>query len=248
MPLLLETCLNTINANAGLYGTLAMAGFVGGFTHCAGMCGPFVLGQTAARLDRVSSENMNEFKRLTGAVLAPYHAGRITTYAIMGALVASIFAPLLSHDGLRWAAAALLALAGLSFLAASFGKKGLAGLKIPGMDAENGLAKALAKAGRGLFLSPLGWRGYALGLILGLLPCGMVYAALMAAATTGSALGGAMAMAAFAAGTVPALIGVGLGGAFFLGRWRDRLRLAARGVMVLNGVALLMMAGQQIVT
>lgn len=248
MPLLLETCLNTINTHAGLYATLAMAGFVGGFTHCTGMCGPFVMGQTAARLDRIAPEDMTGFTRLKGALLAPYHAGRMTTYAIMGALVASILSPVLMHDGFRWAAAVLLALAGFSFLAASLGGR----VKLPGPDNGGRTAQALSRAlnryGRGLFLAPVGWRGYLLGLILGLLPCGMVYAALMAAATTGTAFGGALAMAAFAAGTVPALISVGLGGTFLLGRWQNRLRLVARGVMVLNGVALLMMAGQQIVT
>lgn len=248
MPPLLETCLIAIGNHAGLYATLATAGFVGGFTHCSGMCGPFVLGQTAARLDRVDAKNMNEFRRLTGSLLAPYHAGRITTYALLGAIVASVLAPLLEMDGFRYAAAFLLALAGFSFLAASLGGNGAAGLKIPGMDTGNRFARALSKTGRGLFLAPVGWRGYLLGLTLGLLPCGMVYAALMAAATTGSAIGGALAMAAFAAGTIPALVGVGLGGAFLMGRWRDRLRLVARGVMVINGVALLVMAGQQIVT
>jgi len=245
--MLLEYCRIAIDGHAGLYATLAMAGFVGGFTHCTGMCGPFVLGQTAARLDRVKPENMSEFKRLTGALLAPYHAGRISTYALMGALVASLSAPVLAQDGFRWAAAILLALAGVSFLAASLGAKGFA-IFFPALPPSGRMSGMLAKAGRNLFLSPIGWRGYALGLILGLLPCGLVYAALMAAATTGTALGGALAMMAFATGTIPALLGVGLGGALFLGRWRERLRLVARGVMVLNGVALLIMAGQQIVT
>ncbi|MFN8928129.1 MAG: sulfite exporter TauE/SafE family protein, partial [Rhodospirillales bacterium] len=39
----------------GLPLTLLLAGLVGGATHCAGMCGPFVLAQVGARLDRTGA-------------------------------------------------------------------------------------------------------------------------------------------------------------------------------------------------
>jgi len=54
-------------------------------------------------------------------------------------------------------------------------------------------------------------RAGVVGLLSGLLPCGWLWAFLVTAAGTGSALGGAAVMCAFWIGTVPALVAVGLG-------------------------------------
>jgi sulfite exporter TauE/SafE len=51
---------------------------------------------------------------------------------------------------------------------------------------------------------------FAVGLFLGLLPCGFLYSAVVAAAPRGSALEGAGALALFGLGTAPALLGVSL--------------------------------------
>jgi sulfite exporter TauE/SafE len=70
----------------------------------------------------------------------------------------------------------------------------------------------------------------------------MLYAALAAAAASGSALAGAIAMAAFAAGTVPALALVALGGQVAM-RGRPRWLVPAGGALfALNGVVLSVMA------
>jgi sulfite exporter TauE/SafE len=53
---------------------------------------------------------------------------------------------------------------------------------------------------------------FALGLINGLLPCGLVYVAAAGAAATGNLLSGALHMAAFGAGTLPVMLGIGLVG------------------------------------
>ncbi len=73
---------------------------------------------------------------------------------------------------------------------------------------------------RPLFARPVGFRGYALGLMLGFLPCGLLYGALAAAAASGDPLTGAFAMIAFALGTVPALLAVGLAGHVAGQRWQ----------------------------
>jgi len=53
-------------------------------------------------------------------------------------------------------------------------------------------------------------RAFVGGLFWGWLPCGLVYSALLAAVVAGSAMQGAAVMLAFGAGTVPAMLGVGL--------------------------------------
>src|SRR5918997_758736 len=100
------------------------------------------------------------------------------------------------------------------------------------------VAEGLVGRLRPLLLAPTGWRGpLLLGLSLSALPCGLLYGALVAAASAGSALAGALAMAAFALGTVPALVGVGLLGRFFGRRWAAApgFRMAGAALFLLNG-------------
>lgn len=54
---------------------------------------------------------------------------------------------------------------------------------------------------RPLFAAPFGWRGYLLGVMLGFIPCGLVYGALVLAAATGAALNGGAVMLVFGLGT-----------------------------------------------
>jgi sulfite exporter TauE/SafE len=73
---------------------------------------------------------------------------------------------------------------------------------------------------------------------LGFLPCGMIYTALAASAGAGSALAGALAMVAFAAGTWLPLAILGTVGATAGRRLRERLRRWAIPMAVINLVAL----------
>jgi len=100
------------------------------------------------------------------------------------------------------------------------------------------LTDRVARLASPLLADPRGLRGFALGLVLGFLPCGLLYGALAAASASGSALGGGLAMAAFALGTVPALVGVGLAGAFFGRRFVPALRAIAVPLLVLNATVL----------
>jgi sulfite exporter TauE/SafE len=73
-----------------------------------------------------------------------------------------------------------------------------------------------------------------LGIALGFLPCGLVYSALLAAAAGGGILSAVIAMAAFAAGTVPALFVVGWFGMVAGQRFRAALRVWMVPVLLLN--------------
>jgi hypothetical protein len=91
----------------------------------------------------------------------------------------------------------------------------------------------------GLLSTPGVGKRFLLGLALGLLPCGLIYAALLRSLATGSALWGAAAMMAFGLGTAGALITLGLFSSAI--RWRLSCwgnRLAAAGVIVM-GILLL---------
>lgn len=199
-----------------LAGGLFLTALLGSFAHCVPMCGPFVLMQSGER---------------AGALLLRYQAGRLVTYVALGAVAGGAGGWIAGQSGLRWSLAILLGFAALAFLA-----QAAARLFSFGGEALALLSRPLAR-----FVVPLAARqpgGFRLGLLLGLLPCGFLYAALAAAAATGSLAGGAMAMASFGIGTVPALLAVGLVGRAALGRWRALANPALTGLLLVNAVTL----------
>jgi len=214
-----------------LVGAMLLAGLVGGGTHCVGMCGPFVLAQATARLESVPASGMSEMHRLAGAALVPYHLGRLTTYTALGVIAGAIGSGIGMVPGLDWISAGWLMVAAAMFLAyALFGN----GPFRPRGQGEGRLGRAVGDAARPLFARPTGMRGYALGMMLGFLPCGLLYAALAAAAGAGGPWGGGVAMAAFALGTVPGLFVTGLFGHLAAGRWRRLAAVAAPVLMTVN--------------
>ena len=217
---------------------LFVMGLAGGATHCSGMCAPFVLAQSAAVAGGPSGGR--GLRRLSGAALLPYHLGRMLGYAVLGAVTggtAGLFA--LATGASRPVLATLLALAALFMLMQGSSQlRAWLPLSVPTLRLPRVVQRWLGS----LLAAPLGWRGVVLGLLLSALPCGLLYGALAAAAAAGSALGGALAMAAFVAGTMPALIGVGLLGRLFGRRFLPSLRPVAAALFLLNAAVLAGMA------
>lgn len=237
----LAHCRTTVEAHGGLVASLFFAGLIGSLGHCVGMCGPFVLSQTVTRLASVPAADMREWHRLAGAALLPYHLGRASTYALLGAIAATASGGLMAMAEWRWLSAALLALAALFFLL--YALRGL-GARLPAWAAGSGggWPRRLSPLLRPLFARPVGWRGYALGAVLGFLPCGLLYGALGAAASSGDFVAGGLAMLAFALGTVPALLAVGLAGHVAGSRWRGLALRLAPVLLLLNAAALTYLA------
>lgn len=237
-------CHVAISANGSLLASLFLAGLVGGISHCAGMCGPFVLSQVAARLEATSIRQMSEWHRLAGAAAVPYHLGRATTYALLGAVGALITGSLNSLSGLHWLSAGLLLFAALFML--SMAVPALKRLISGGAATESWWSRKVGGIARPLFATPTGWRGYLLGLLLGFIPCGLLYGAVAAASATGDPLAGLFGMTAFAAGTAPTLIAVGLVGHMAGQHWREGLLRWAPLLLILNAGVLTMLAWRHI--
>jgi sulfite exporter TauE/SafE len=229
----ISVCSAAAAANGPALGGLFLTGLIGSLTHCSGMCGPFVLSQVSARLEAVPAARLSEWHRLTGAALIPYHLGRATTYALLGALTASVLGRVGGGGGhFRWIAATFLGLAALMLLSMAVpGLKALFGIAAP---VESWWGGRVARLARPLFRNPVGLRGWALGVALGFIPCGLLYAALTTAAATGDPLAGALGMLAFVAGTIPALIVVGVIGHAAMGWWRAALLRWAPLLLVAN--------------
>lgn len=239
----LSVCGTTAAGHGGTLAGLFLTGLVGSLTHCSGMCGPFVLSQVAARLETVPASRMREWHRLAGAALVPYHLGRATTYAGLGA-VAALSAGLVGGrlGGLRFVAAGLLVLAALFLLAMAVPR--LKALLAAGGGGGSWWGASIGRWAGPLLAQPTGIRGWLLGVALGFIPCGLLYAALAAAAATGDPLAGAAGMLAFAVGTVPMLLAVGLAGHAAGGRWRMSALRWAPLLLLANAGMLGMLAVQ----
>ena len=197
-----------------------------GSGHCVGMCGPLIL---AAVQRHPTARELQLHQSL-------YYAGKTLTYALLGA-VAGALAGLLGSglEGTIGGAQRAISLAlGLAMIA--FGVGLLAGarwLEGGGLAASlPGFRHAMAFLVRER--RPLATLG--LGALNGILPCGLVYAALTMAAATGSAGEGAAVMAAFGLGTVPALFLIGVAGYALKPAWRSRLHRAAGALLILAGL------------
>jgi sulfite exporter TauE/SafE len=204
-----DWCGTPIAAHGGVAAGMLLAGLTASPLHCAPMCGGFVLGQVSDRMARLPGARLHECHRFSTALLSPYHVGRLTTYALLG--LASGAGGLLINR-FTGSAGVFLLLGAVLLLAQA--------------------ARRLGPAFTLPFTRSL--RGYPLGIALGFLPCGVLYAALAAAAATASPLTGALAMLSFGLGTIPALVVVGLFGAAAGHRLRRSFAALAPAVLVFN--------------
>ncbi len=233
----------TAAAQSGVLVGLLVAGAVGSVAHCGPMCGPFVLGQVAGRLARIPAAGLCERHRRGAGLLLPYHLGRISVYTTLGAAAAWLGGALGQRAWFARGGGVVLILAALLFadqaLRRWFPRLARAGTGV-GRGVAGALVARLARLigraggeGRGF------WGEMAMGAALGFLPCGFLYAALAVAAASGAAWRGAVAMAAFGLGTVPALVALGIAGGAAGRTWQSLLRAASPVIFAANALLLL---------
>jgi hypothetical protein len=179
-----------------------LAGLLGS-AHCLGMCAG-ISGLFAVNANVASLRDNLPFA-LT------YNLGRVISYAVLGTIVAAFGSVVVraspgTASGIRILSGVVIVLVGLKV---AFDLRWL--LAIERMGAS--LWSRIAPIAKGLVPVTTLPRALGLGLVWGWLPCGLVYSVLLVAATSANALHGAMIMAAFGLGTMPAMIMTGLGAA-----------------------------------
>jgi sulfite exporter TauE/SafE len=237
-----ELCTSEPALQGGLLIGLFVAGVAGSVVHCAPMCGAFVLGQMSERMARLPEARFCEWQRIENGMLLPYHFGRLTTYSVLG-MAAAESAGLFGRSPLFGRlSGVLLAVAAMLFLALAMRRIWPSAAWFD--RAPRSWGRLLSRATRSI---PRGTAGgeFLLGIALGFLPCGFLYAALAAAAASGRAVVGAAAMLAFGLGTVPSLMVVGIAGHAAGRTWQRGVAVVGPILMALNAMLLLAVAWQR---
>ena len=214
-----------------LYPVFLATGFAVGFGHCIGMCGPIVVSL---------SLNLKDKNLLLPHLL--YNSGRVVTYGVLGGVMGATgsFTLVAAHiaeiqKGAMIFAGVLIIIMGLAMSGwISFGQ-------VFGNSYNPGgfISKGFRRLSQ--IKSPAAY--FPIGLLLGLLPCGPVYTALLAAAGAGMEAAGTLdgiikgmgVMICFCLGTVPAL--------FLVAKLADMGWLKKREIIYRIGAVLMVAVG-----
>lgn len=229
--------------------SLVLIGGLLGSSHCVGMCGGFAVAigsGTATWRENLLRQSV-------------YGVGRLFTYTTLGAAAGFGGRKLVLATNLVNVQAMLAIVAGVLLVTQGFRAtsawealkqclrqtrsrpKGV-GLASPIPTRQPGfkLPVCLQPGLLGSLLRMPGSGGPFLGGVMtGFLPCGLVYAMLALAVSSGNLTDGALTMICFGAGTLPLMIGLGLGTSFVgVANRRRMFQLAAWCVVVTGGLSL----------
>lgn len=208
-----------------LVATGLLIGLMGG-VHCVGMCGGIVVAlHSPSSAFPVPVVTQTKVASAFSTQLA-YNAGRLTSYALAGAIAGTLGSAALLFGTLRplqhagyWLANGFLVALGL-YLAGVF--PNFARIESLG---KHWWKKLSPSAMHSLAVSRHSLtQAFSVGLLWGWVPCGLVYSALIMAMTSGSPTRGAAVLLAFGLGTLPNLLAAGVAARHL------RLWLARRGV------------------
>jgi len=195
--------------------------------HCLGMCGPLVIGILPPNTDTLQKAKL----------LSLYHGGRLMVYGLLG-MLAGFIAEQISLPNIQQTLSIVLgSLLLIWVIAHYFGWLRPLQLKFVNGAFQKSFAKFWAIQG------PI--RYLLMGGLNGLLPCGMVYIAMTAAASSASITSSMAFMAMFGLGTLPMLTAVSGIGTLLKSRYKNYLSRAQplfllifAGILIVRGLNL----------
>jgi sulfite exporter TauE/SafE len=192
-----------------------------GSLHCLGMCGPIAVALP------LSKANWSE--KIAGALL--YNTGRIITYGAMGAVFGLLGRGIKLAGLQQWASIALGIIMIVSVLFPVVFRE-----KINIGKLFTGYAGRLIGRFRILFSQSSLKSLLFIGLLNGLLPCGLVYMAIAGAINTNDVLLGVVFMVVFGIGTTPALLVLSLAGNVVSGSLRRKVSKVVPVFIIVLGI------------
>ncbi len=203
-----------------IYLSALTLGLLGSF-HCVGMCGPIALA--------IPLKTDSWFIRILGGLI--YNIGRAVTYALMGAVFGLLGQGLVMSGFQQWVSIIMGAIMIVSVLAPNLYKNRF--------DTEKSVFGFVGKVKVGLrklFTQSSHFSLFLIGLLNGLLPCGLVYFAIAGAIATGSFYSGSLFMFVFGLGTIPMLLAVSLIGNLITVELRKKLTRVIPYAIVFIGI------------
>jgi uncharacterized protein len=201
-----------------------LIGFLGSF-HCVGMCGPIALS--------LPVRHLNGIEKLMGIGL--YNLGRILTYSLIGIVFGMIG---LSFKYFGWQQILSIVLGVvliIIFLSRVFSfkkHKSIAAFSPWNLKIISILTPLMTAKKTGNLLL--------IGLLNGLLPCGLIYMALAGAMATGNIFYSGLFMAGFGAGTLPAMVIASYAAGIISLRVRNKIKKVLPYMLALMGVLLIL--------
>ncbi|MFZ1495504.1 MAG: sulfite exporter TauE/SafE family protein [Saprospiraceae bacterium] len=199
-----------------------------GSLHCIGMCGALAISLPVAQQSNFQKSISHLF----------YNSGRVVTYTIAGAIfgvIGNVFSLFKLQQMLTISAGILMFVLAVTYL-----------YRVNIFNSNSKLTNWVKTKLAGFYNTPPSVLGYlAFGIFNGLLPCGLVYFALINAIAQGNYLHAAISMSGFGIGTIPAMISVGLLAQFSGAKFRSKLQkftpyfiMALSIILILRGLNL----------
>ncbi|MGF2412772.1 sulfite exporter TauE/SafE family protein [Ferruginibacter sp.] len=198
-------------------------GLLGSF-HCVGMCGPLALSLP------INSDSF--WSKFSGALL--YNAGRIVTYSLFGLVFGAIGKSVALFGYQQW----LSVILGVLIIVFVILPK-----RVSSFSGNNYVMQFFEKirAALGqLFFKKNNASLFSIGLLNGLLPCGLVYMAAAGAVATGDIANSVIFMAFFGLGTLPVMWSVAFFGNYVSIGIRQKIRKAYPYMMMLMACLLIL--------
>ena len=199
-------------------------GLMGSF-HCVGMCGPIAIA--------LPLPGKNYFQKIYGAVL--YNLGRTITYGVLGAIFGMIGQGLEMMGFQRWVSVIMGSLMVISVLFPSLFKK-----QYNLNNSMFSIFTKLKQSLRRLFTVKSFGALFGIGLLNGLLPCGLVYIAIAGAIGTQSLVQGILFMILFGLGTIPMLLAISLLGNLISLSVRNKINKLIPIIVVFVGIVFIL--------
>lgn len=216
--------------NFDLYAVL-LIGFLGGFSHCIGMCGGFVA-TYSLKLAQDSTPGRSWFRTQLFPHLL-YNSGRVLTYTLLGEVFGLLGMTLGSLVAFKSFQGGLMIFAGIVMIFMGLDFAGL----FPALPQNTFWGVNKFKSLVHSMLNRVNSGNiFGLGFVMGFLPCGMVYAVAAKAAATQSIWQGGLTMLVFGIGTFPAMVLTGIAASLVSSRLQSTLYKIAAILVIVLGV------------
>ncbi len=207
--------------------TIFFVALLGSVGHCIGMCGGFVVAYSTAKIDPGRTKSFQSLAHVL------YSIGRVVSYMFIGAIFGYLGSAINFSLGAK---GVLFIVIGILMVIIAFSLSGK--IKFLTVIEHSIVQTPLFKK---LFQSVIKSKSlpsfFYMGILNGLIPCGLVYFFATAAIASGSALMGAVVMAVFGLATVPALFILGMVSTFISQMtWRKHVLSAAAILIALYGI------------